>query len=226
MFERFTGKARALVTRAQFEARARNHNFIGREHLLLAMINSTDGNVAARIIEGLGVTTDAVRAQVDEHLVNGADGPKKQIPFTRDAKKVFELSLREALKLGHNYVGTEHILLALVAEQGGTAARALHQLGVTYERVNGELLGFVSQAVRDESADWVVLAGASAATASTREDANASSPQPNCPNCRASLARTLAYKLLNASEDGGPGTIKLCVVYCEACGHTLLTRAE
>ena len=128
MFERFTDRARRVVVLAQEEARMLNHNYIGTEHILLGLIHEGDG-VAARALESLGISLDAVRQQVEEIIGQGQQAPSGHIPFTPRAKKVLELSLREALQLGHNYIGTEHILLGLIREGDGVAAQVLVKLG-------------------------------------------------------------------------------------------------
>src|SRR6266498_1204319 len=116
MFERFTDRARRVVVLAQEEARLLNHNYIGTEHILLGLIHEGEG-VAAKALESLGISLEAVRAQVEEIIGQGQQAPSGHIPFTPRAKKVLELSLREALQLGHNYIGTEHILLGLIRQQ-------------------------------------------------------------------------------------------------------------
>ena len=115
MFERFTDRARRVVVLAQEEARMLNHNYIGTEHILLGLIHEGEG-VAAKALESLGISLEAVREQVEEIIGQGQQAPSGHIPFTPRAKKVLELSLREALQLGHNYIGTEHILLGLIRE--------------------------------------------------------------------------------------------------------------
>src|SRR5665647_358913 len=129
MFERFTDRARRVVVLAQEEARMLNHNYIGTEHILLGLIHEGEG-VAAKALESLGISLDAVREQVQEIIGQGQQAPSGHIPFTPRAKKVLELSLREALQLGHNYIGTEHILLGLIREGEGVAAQVLVKLGV------------------------------------------------------------------------------------------------
>src|SRR5438067_8510872 len=126
MFERFTARARRVVVLAQEEARMLNHNYIGTEHILLGLIHEGKG-VAAKSLESLGISLEAVRSQVEELIGRGTSGPTGHIPFTPRAKKVLELSLREALQLGHNYIGTEHILLGVIREGEGVAAQILHQ---------------------------------------------------------------------------------------------------
>jgi Clp amino terminal domain, pathogenicity island component len=134
MFERFTDRARRVVVLAQEEARFLNHNYIGTEHILLGLIHEGEG-VAAQALEQLGVSLEAVRAQVEEVIGRGTDAPTGHIPFTPRAKKVLELSLREALQLGHNYIGTEHILLGLLREGQGVGAQVLGELGADLTRV-------------------------------------------------------------------------------------------
>jgi ATP-dependent Clp protease ATP-binding subunit ClpC len=134
MFERFTDRARRVVVLAQEEARMLNHNYIGTEHILLGLIHEGEG-VAAKALESLGVSQEAVRRQVEEIIGQGERAPSGHIPFTPRAKKVLELALREALQLGHNYIGTEHILLGLIHEGEGVAAQVLVKLGADLDRV-------------------------------------------------------------------------------------------
>jgi ATP-dependent Clp protease ATP-binding subunit ClpA len=134
MFERFTDRARQVVVLAQEEARMLNHDYIGTEHILLGLIHEGDG-LAARSLESLGISLDAVRQQVEEIIGRGQQAPSGHIPFTPRAKKVLELSLRESLQLGHGYIGTEHILLGLLREGDGVAAQVLVRLGADLDRV-------------------------------------------------------------------------------------------
>ncbi len=139
MLERFSDRARRVVVLAQEEARMLNHNYIGTEHILLGLIHEGDG-VAARSLESLGISLDAVRQQVEEIIGQGQQAPSGHIPFTPRAKKVLELSLREALQLGHGYIGTEHILLGLLREGDGVAAQVLVTLGADLNRVLGQVI--------------------------------------------------------------------------------------
>ncbi len=139
MFQRFSDSARRVVVLAQEEARKLNHNYIGTEHLLLGLIQEGEG-VAAKSLETFQVNLDAVRSQVVEVIGRGSSPPSGHIPFTPRAKKVLELSLREALQLGHNYIGTEHILLGLIREGEGVAAKVLVKLGVDLERLRNQVL--------------------------------------------------------------------------------------
>jgi len=139
MFERFTDRARRVVVLAQEEARMLNHNYIGTEHILLGLIHEGEG-VAAKALESLGISLEGVRQQVEEIIGQGQSAPSGHIPFTPRAKKVLELSLREALQLGHNYIGTEHILLGLIREGEGVAAQVLVKLGADLNRVRQQVI--------------------------------------------------------------------------------------
>jgi len=143
VFERFTDRARRVVVLAQEEARLLNHNYIGTEHILLGLIHEGEG-VAAKALESLGISLEAVRQQVEEIIGQGGSSPSGHIPFTPRAKKVLELSLREALQLGHNYIGTEHILLGLIREGEGVAAQVLVKLGADLSRVRQQVIQLLS----------------------------------------------------------------------------------
>ena len=143
MFERFTDRARRVVVLAQEEARMLNHNYIGTEHILLGLIHEGEG-VAAKALESLNISLEAVRQQVEEIIGQGQAAPTGHIPFTPRAKKVLELSLREALQLGHNYIGTEHILLGLIREGEGVAAQVLQKLGADLNRVRQTVIQLLS----------------------------------------------------------------------------------
>src|ERR687897_516014 len=151
MFERFTDRARRVVVLAQEEARMLSHNYIGTEHILLGLIHEGEG-VAAKALESLDISLEAVRAQVEEIIGQGQQAPSGHIPFTPRAKKVLELSLREALQLGHNYIGTEHILLGLIREGEGVAAQVLQKLGADLNRVRQQVIQLLSGFQGKESA--------------------------------------------------------------------------
>jgi hypothetical protein len=154
MFERFTDRARRVVVLAQEEAVGLKHNYIGTEHILLGLIREREG-VAARALESLGISLEAVRAQVEEIIGQGQTTPSGHIPFTPRAKKVLELSLREALQLGHNYIGTEHILLGLIREGQAVAAQVLVKLGADQTRVRQQVVQLLSgagEAIRERLA--------------------------------------------------------------------------
>jgi ATP-dependent Clp protease ATP-binding subunit ClpC len=139
VYEQFTDRARRAVVQAQEEARRLNHNYIGTEHILLGLIHERDG-VAAQALESLGISLDVVRQQIEEIIGRGQQAPAEHIPFTPRSKKVLELSLREALQLGHNYIGTEHILLGLIREGDGVAAQVLVKLGGDLNRVRQQVI--------------------------------------------------------------------------------------
>jgi ATP-dependent Clp protease ATP-binding subunit ClpA len=143
VFERFTERARQVVVLAQDEARALKHNYIGTEHILLGLLREEEG-LAARVLESLDITVEEVRAQVARIVGQGDEVTTGQIPFTPRAKKVLELSLREAVSLGHNYIGTEHILLGLMRENKGVATRILLDFDADAAKVRNEVLGMLS----------------------------------------------------------------------------------
>jgi ATP-dependent Clp protease ATP-binding subunit ClpC len=143
MFERFTDRARRVVVLAQSEARLLQHNYIGTEHILLGLISEGQG-VAAKALESLGVSFDAVRAEVEEIVGRGDESPAGHIPFTPRGKKVLELSLREALQLGHNYIGTEHILLGLMREGEGVGAKVLQKMDIDLDQVRLKVVDLLS----------------------------------------------------------------------------------
>jgi ATP-dependent Clp protease ATP-binding subunit ClpC len=151
MFERFTDRARRVVVLAQEEAKMLNHNYIGTEHILLGLIHEGEG-VAAKALESLGISLDSVREQVQDIIGQGQQQPTGHIPFTPRAKKVLELSLREALQLGHNYIGTEHILLGLIREGEGVAAQVLVKLGADLNKVRQQVIQLLSGYQGKESA--------------------------------------------------------------------------
>lgn len=150
MFERFTDRARRVVVLAQDEARELNHNYIGTEHILLGLISEGDG-VAAKALESMGISLDAVRSEVVDIIGRGAQPPSGHVPFTPRAKKVLEYSLREALQLGHKYIGTEHLLLGLIREGEGVAAQVLVKLGADLPRVRQQVIQLLSGFQGDES---------------------------------------------------------------------------
>ena len=161
MFERFTDRARRVVILAQQEARLLNHNYIGTEHILLGLIHEHEG-VAAKALESLDISLESVRGQVEEIIGQGAKPPDGHIPFTPRAKRVLELSLREALQIGHNYIGTEHVLLGLIREGEGVAAQVLVKLGADLARVREQVvhllatLGEVSSSASGGEAERLV----------------------------------------------------------------------
>src|SRR6202451_3406850 len=143
MFERFTNQSRRVVVLAPGEARKLDHNYIGTEHILLGLLHEGKG-AAAQALTAVGVTLEAGRSQVELIIGRGQDEPSGHIPFTPRAKKSLELSLREALQLGHNYIGTEHILLGLIREGEGVAAQVLVKLGADLSRVRQQVIQLLS----------------------------------------------------------------------------------
>jgi ATP-dependent Clp protease ATP-binding subunit ClpC len=196
-----------------------NHNYIGTEHILLGLVRERDG-VAAKALDILDIGLDAVRREVEEIIGQGQAAPTGHIPFTPRAKKVLELSLREALQLGHNYIGTEHILLGLIREGEGVAAQVLQKLGADLDRVRQTVLrvlsGYAAGAVEGgaEMAEMEEkLAGQIAPTVVPAADA------PTCPNCFAALDATLAVKELETRAEGESFSVK--IAYCNRCGVAL-----
>jgi ATP-dependent Clp protease ATP-binding subunit ClpC len=154
MFEKFSDRARRVVVLSQEEARLLNHNYIGTEHILLGLVHEDEG-VAARALESLNIRLDAVRRQVEGIIGRGGSPPSDHIPFTPRAKKVLELSLREAIQLGHNYIGTEHILLGLVREGEGVACQVLVKLGVELPKVRARVQQLVAESPGQGTGGWI-----------------------------------------------------------------------
>jgi ATP-dependent Clp protease ATP-binding subunit ClpC len=154
MFEKFSDRARRVVVLSQEEARLLNHNYIGTEHILLGLVHEDEG-VAARALRSLNVRLDAVRGEVEEIIGQGGSPPSDHIPFTPRAKKVLELSLREAIQLGHNYIGTEHILLGLVREGEGVACEVLVKLGADLPKVRARVLQLVAESSGQGTGGWI-----------------------------------------------------------------------
>jgi ATP-dependent Clp protease ATP-binding subunit ClpC len=148
VFERFTERARQVVVLAQAEAKALKHNYIGTEHLLLGLLREEEG-LAARVLDSFDITVEEVRAQVARIVGQGDEVVAGQIPFTPRSKKILELSLREALELGHNYIGTEHLLLGLLRENEGVAVQILRDLGAVPTAIRDEILRMLSLVRRE-----------------------------------------------------------------------------
>ena len=219
VFERFTDRARRSVVFAQEEARLLNHNYIGTEHILLGLLREDDG-VAAKALTSLGVSLTAVRGDVGEIVGRGSEVPGGHIPFTPRAKKVLELSLREALQFGHNYIGTEHILLGLIREGEGIAAQVLQKLGADLNRVRQTVVQLLSG--YRAGAEVTGVEGAAEMVELTSEMAITEEPLgndvPTCPNCFGALDETLAVRILETTE-GEPFSVK--IAYCTRCGVAL-----
>ena len=186
MFEKFTDRARRVIVLAQEEARMLNHNYIGTEHILLGLIHEGAG-VAVRALESLGVSLDDVRRDVEEMIGRGQHELSGHIPFTPRAKKVLELSLRESQQLGHDYIGTEHILLGLIREGEGVAAQVLVKLGADLNRVRQQVIQLLGGQVHE-------LAGESEAGGrwEAAEDLTGMGPEVRIVGSPAQLAEILA----------------------------------
>jgi ATP-dependent Clp protease ATP-binding subunit ClpC len=154
MFEKFSDRARRVVVLAQEEARLLNHDYIGTEHILLGLVHENEG-LAAQVLESLNVGLDAVRREVEDLVGQGGSPPSEHIPFTPRAKKVLELSLREAIQHGHNYIGTEHILLGLLREGEGVACQVLVKLGASLPKVRARVLQLVAESRGEGPRGWV-----------------------------------------------------------------------
>jgi ATP-dependent Clp protease ATP-binding subunit ClpC len=203
MFERFTDRARRVVVLAQEEARMLNHNYIGTEHILLGLAHEGE-SVASKALESLGISLEAVRGEVEEIIGQGESAPAGQIPFTPRAKKVLELGLREALQLGHNYIGPEHLLLGLVREGKGVAAQVLEKRGAELQRVRQEVIQ--------------LLSGFSGGEAGAQP-----LEPPVCPRCRAPLKETIAYGVLEVRTPEGEEGRDVQFVFCRRCASWLGT---
>ncbi len=196
---------------SQEEARLLNHNYIGTEHLLLGLVHEGEG-IAAEVLAGLGVDSDRVRESIRRRIGEGASAPVGHIPFTPRAKTTLELSLREALQMGDNYIGTEHILLGLVREGEGVAALTLTEFGLE--------LPAVRQAVLQRL-------GARQAEAAGEARGEALPTPPNCPGCGRSLEGAMASKVITVAggePEAAPQGMR--VIYCSGCGRALAVVPE
>ena len=214
MFERFTERARRVLTFAQDEARQLNHSFIGTEHILLGLIREGDG-VGAQALRSLGVSLQAVRDQVQETIGTPASVANSSPSFTPRAKKVLELALRESLQLHHSYIGTEHILLGLVREGEGVAATVLVRLGADLPRVRREVNNLMSGVPESESTRRVDVR------------VHPTPPrEPRCPRCNGNVGEAARFRtIVVAPDEGSADPLPLHLVYCTDCG-TLPTCAR
>jgi hypothetical protein len=217
MFERFTERARRVLVLAQEEARFLEHNFIGTEHLLLGLVREADG-VAAKALGELGIGLDDVRQRVKETIGPAGSPMTSSPPFTPRAKKVLELSLREALQLQHNYIGTEHILLGLVREGEGVAARVLVSLGADLSRVRQKVVDLLGT---DPAAGLF----------EDPNDLRRSASPPRCGRCVARLAESARYRTIEVPPDedeagSGQGPVRATLPYCSFCGTVIGPPSE
>ncbi len=216
MFERFTDRARNVLVFAQEEARLLHHNYIGTEHILLGLLDEEDG-LAARALGEVGVTLEGAREKVQERVDRGKTDFARSPPFTPRAKKVLELSLREALRLHHNYIGTEHILLALVREGDGVGPQVLKDMVGNLSRVDEIVLELLAKApvarARSKVRTSARLSGRAWLTGAT------TGRPPYCQACGSALEGKLAYSRLPAA---GPGpndpVISWTFAFCQSCG--------
>ncbi len=211
MFERFTDATRRVLVLAQEQAQLLGHNFIGTEHILLGLIHEEEG-VAAEALAALGVRPDDVRREVTRLVGTPAGATIGSPQFTPRAKKVLELSLREALQLGHNYIGTEHLLLGLIRQGEGVAVQVLTTLGAGPDRVRQQVVAMIGGQPPPHPAE------AGSGSVQTERDG------PRCPGCRAPLAGHVGYRALAVAppdQSVTAGTIDVMFVYCLRCGAML-----
>jgi ATP-dependent Clp protease ATP-binding subunit ClpC len=215
VFERFTDRARRVVVLAQEESRMLNHDYIGTEHLLLGLVREGEG-IAAQVLESMNISLAVVRQQVEEIIGKGGRGGSAgHIPFTPRAKKVMELSLREALQLGHNYIGTEHILLGLIREGEGVAAQVLQRLGADLDRVRQaviQLLAGRGLAIESGGRETLLAQGG-----------EEERPGPRCPRCGCDLAVHAVYRTITVPDEEESAGRKVHFVFCKSCSYTLGT---
>jgi len=245
VFERFTDRARRVVVLAQEESRMLNHNYIGTEHILLGLIHEGEG-VAAIAMEELDISLDVVRSAVEEVIGQGQEAPTGHIPFTPRAKKVLELSLREALQLGHDYIGTEHILLGLIREGEGVAAQVLQKLGADLNRVRQQVIRLLAGHAGEGTLEGIVVEeagveGVAGATASAprrgpawrverlgpnirlRRQEGEPERTPICPRCDAELTESVRYRVQEVAHrpenEAPPRTAAF--LFCSECGRVV-----
>jgi ATP-dependent Clp protease ATP-binding subunit ClpC len=214
MFERFTDRARRVVVLAQEEARLLDHEHIGTEHLLLGLLSERDG-VAAQALAQMDITLDAARAQVEQKVGRGTAAPAGNIPFTPRAKKTLELSLREALDLAHNSIGTEHILLGMVQVDtkmgAGVGVEVLRVLGAEPDAIRRQVMALIS-----ESGPESVRGGAWSRPAAASQDPPTG---PLCLQCRALTAETAKTAAVTIPGPQGEA-LPFVAIYCGMCGAT------
>jgi ATP-dependent Clp protease ATP-binding subunit ClpA len=224
MFERFTEKARRVVVLAQEESREMGHDHIGSEHLLLALIREEDG-IAGQALSEAGITLDAARKQVEAIVGRGEPEPKRRsgkrwrrhVPFTPRSKKTMELALRESLGLGHNYIGTEHLLLGLLSIGEGTGSETLASLGADA----GQLRGNVLKLARTRPEGPTPTVEFRETEFEMREASLGEASTPRCPQCRSDLAETAAVRSMELPLHEGEGSRTVAMAFCRRCGSSL-----
>jgi ATP-dependent Clp protease ATP-binding subunit ClpC len=218
VFERFTDRARRVVVLAQEEARLLNHNYIGTEHELLGLIHEEEG-VAGRALEALGISLEAARQQVEGIIGVGQAAPTGHIPFTPRAKKVLELALRESRQLGHNYIGTEHILLGLIREGEGVGAQVLQNLGADLRSVRQAVFQLLT------GTPATAIGGALPELGQMSQEATSSGPR--CPSCGLMLEGALRYRrVIAAPADEADDQMPIRMLFCGRCGAILRSFRE
>lgn len=226
MFERFTEGARSVLNLTQEEARFLNHDFIGTEHILLGLIRE-EGEDNSGVLTSFGTSLESARNKVQETIGSGAASVNRSPPFTPRAKKVLELSLREALALGHRYIETEHILLGLLREGEGVAVQVLGDLGMDLVAVRERAIQALSRSTAEGQAETSAR-DAPASVASDlprrRRSTVAASPRPSCPQCHANLVDGARFRTIAVRPDalgGKRDAMEIYVVYCSACSASL-----
>ena len=219
MFERFTDRARRVLVLAQEEARLLGHDYIGTEHILLGLMQEGEG-VAAKALEGLGVHIEDMRNRIEATSGPPSSDPSGSPPFTPRAKKVLELALREALELGHNYIGTEHVLLGLVREGAGVGAQVLVAAGADTSRVRQQVIQLLSG-----------YTGSDAPRAEGETPPRQRAPatpydEPGCQHCGAGMPAHARSRFLLVPDDEGGPPVEATVVYCSACGRGIGAHVE
>ena len=234
MFERFTERARRVVVLAQEEARLLNHDYIGTEHILLGLLHEGEG-VGAKALHELGVSLEAVREEVESIVGQGQAEAVGQLGFTPRAKRVMELSLREALELHHNYIGTEHLLLGLAREGEGVATQVLERLGVGAGRLREAVLSLLGDRRPGEEAEGepprergTLIAAVRAAVRQElgRPGRKGGDPGrgPLCPGCEAPLDEAAVYRTVDVPPHDGEGDPRAATfAFCRRCGRSLGT---
>jgi ATP-dependent Clp protease ATP-binding subunit ClpC len=230
VFERFTDGARRVLVLAQEEARLLNHNFIGTEHVLLGLLRYQEG-IAGQALRSLGVSLAAVREKVEETIGPSGLTPVDSPPFTPRAKKVLELSLREALDLKHNYIGTEHLLLGLLREGEGVSVQVLVGLGVDLSRVRERVLellatepteGLEEESTQRERRGWGSPRPGQPSLGRMSRHTGHGGQGPNCPACSSGLAEGAVWSTLSVPPaETGREPHTFTVVHCRACGAAL-----
>jgi ATP-dependent Clp protease ATP-binding subunit ClpA len=224
MFERFTEKARRVVVLAQEESGELGHDHIGTEHLLLALIREEDG-IAGQVLGEAGITLDEARKQVEATAGRGEPEPKRRsgkrwrrhVPFTARAKKTMELALRESLGLGHNYIGTEHLLLGLVSLGEGMGSETLANLGADPAQLRESVL----KVARTRPEGPTPTVEFRETEFEMREASSGEATSPRCPQCHSDLAETAAVRTMELPVHDGEGTQTVTLAFCRRCGCSL-----